>query len=459
MLLKNQKGSAMIVALIVMLVSSLLGSAMYQYSTASTMHVAKDEKHMQAYYLARSGADAVAEYIIKNPDQLTAQQMIDFLSGAPESSEANLGNGRFKVKVSRDDINNSINIISTGYIDNDTQVPVTLTLSETLIAGTPPTDSTPVFDMATFTSGDIRLSGGARIVGEAGTGSIAPSSVRMDGGAKIEGDLYIGEDGDPENVLDIPNWASPSDFVTGNIEPIGSARSYVLPPYPEFPDLQIRESLDLKGGPSNDETIANDGDCYFEEITISSGRTLTIDVGSTERNIRVGTLDVKQGDIIIEGTGKFNLYVDDTFSMGGSSKINAGGNTSQITMYYNGNDEINLSGSTEFIGSVYANTANIDLAGSGQVKGNIITGGTSVKMSGGSSAIVRGIFAPNAQVNFSGGATFKGAIIAAGLEGVGGAVIDYEPLIEDFPLPIEDLSEGGSPGTPDTVAYERQLWQ
>lgn len=65
--IRDEKGAAMIVALLVMIVLMLLGTALWQYSTADTIHVARDEQRMQAYYLARTGADAALQAWEESP--------------------------------------------------------------------------------------------------------------------------------------------------------------------------------------------------------------------------------------------------------------------------------------------------------------------------------------------------------------------------------------------------------
>ena len=65
---KGEKGSALITVLIVMGVLTVLGAALMHYSMTDNLQVFNDEKRMQAHYLARSGAEAVADYIMKNPE-------------------------------------------------------------------------------------------------------------------------------------------------------------------------------------------------------------------------------------------------------------------------------------------------------------------------------------------------------------------------------------------------------
>ncbi len=56
--LKNENGAAMMLALIVMMVLAVLGTALWHVAMTETLHASKDEKNKQAYYLARTGAEA-----------------------------------------------------------------------------------------------------------------------------------------------------------------------------------------------------------------------------------------------------------------------------------------------------------------------------------------------------------------------------------------------------------------
>ncbi len=66
-IIKCERGAALPLALGVMLVLSLLGAALWQYSTADTLHAANDRQRAQAYYLARAGAEAALRAYLDAP--------------------------------------------------------------------------------------------------------------------------------------------------------------------------------------------------------------------------------------------------------------------------------------------------------------------------------------------------------------------------------------------------------
>lgn len=65
--MRNEAGLAMPLALMVMLVLSLLGTALWQYSMTDLQHVSIDERRTQAFYLARAGADATMNAWMEAP--------------------------------------------------------------------------------------------------------------------------------------------------------------------------------------------------------------------------------------------------------------------------------------------------------------------------------------------------------------------------------------------------------
>ena len=68
--MQNEKGFAVPLALMVMLVLVLLGTALWYYSTSETLQVARAEQDMKAHYLARSGMDITQETLRREREQL-----------------------------------------------------------------------------------------------------------------------------------------------------------------------------------------------------------------------------------------------------------------------------------------------------------------------------------------------------------------------------------------------------
>lgn len=69
-MLRNEKGFVMPLALMVMFVVSLLGIALWQYSMTDTLQVTNELERMQAYYLAKSGADITMKILVTRSGEL-----------------------------------------------------------------------------------------------------------------------------------------------------------------------------------------------------------------------------------------------------------------------------------------------------------------------------------------------------------------------------------------------------
>jgi hypothetical protein len=201
-----------------MLTASLLGIATWQYSVTDTMHVALDADRMQAHYLARSGADAVANFIITNPNSLpNMRQYVDDLIAAGQSGSVRLGQaGEFNVQLSRK--GNKIIINSTAQSGQATST-VSLTLDEKSYW------VAPDLNMAIFSENGLNMSNSSRVTGNVGTNSNASPSIRMTNSASINGNVKVG----PAANLSSAVSRSGSSSVTGTVSRMSQTRVHEWP--------------------------------------------------------------------------------------------------------------------------------------------------------------------------------------------------------------------------------------
>jgi hypothetical protein len=118
--IKSEKGSALPLTMVVVFVLTLLGITLFAFSMAETRQVFRDENRMKAHYLARSGAHAVVEYIINNPENA-----VDLINSS-ESELVNYGDGTIKVLVYGNPFD-EIYVRSTGEF-NDVNQSVVVTV-------------------------------------------------------------------------------------------------------------------------------------------------------------------------------------------------------------------------------------------------------------------------------------------------------------------------------------------
>lgn len=386
---KGEKGSALITVLIVMGVLTVLGAALMHYSMTDNLQVFNDEKRMQAHYLARSGAEAVADYIMKNPDGA------DELLGK-KTEPVELGEGTFQVEVSERD-NGELLIESTGEVDDFIRT-VKLTMVPYGLGD---------FDL--FCNSKIDMKKETNIKGNIGTNATDDGSIGCNGNLSIEGNVLVGPRENPNTVITAKNLN-----ISGEIGTLDSEIKYEVPDFPkeEFEKFTGNEpNIIVEKG---NYEIKDTEDRLYNSIRIDKGAKLTIYVAeNTTRKIHVNTLYVN-GDIVIEGDGCLNLYVN---SLGSTDKIegsfNEGGRVNALMMYYKG-DTIDIEKNGKFCGTIFcdSNLVEFNVGKDSDIKGNIIIKGEAVckiKKDGDFEGV---IYAPHSEIAFHNAITVKGIVIA-----------------------------------------------
>jgi len=270
-LIKEERGAALVVVLIAFVVVSILGFALLNISGAETRFAEHQKDKTQAYYIAHSGADAVATYIIKNPDGLSDsahKAKVDAIIAA-NSDVTSLSGGTFTVDVEAIGTT-GIRVNSTGTFDGVTQNVSVNILKRGL------------FENAIYAHKNLVLWSGAKVYG---------------------GDVQYGESYSEANNADIVN----GDAISGKLD------------YPEneFPALSWYTSVvdsDLNIGNGASISIDAQSDTIYLEkeydrINISNHgeMIITIPAGVVKR-IVVDEM-VVDGTLTINGEGKLLLYV------------------------------------------------------------------------------------------------------------------------------------------------------
>ncbi|MDD4169478.1 MAG: pilus assembly PilX N-terminal domain-containing protein [Desulfotomaculaceae bacterium] len=437
--LQSAKGMAMPLALVIMFVVSIVGVTIWHGSASDALQVERDENSAQAYYYAKSGVEIALGRIMENigsykPGDEEGPFYGKLGDAAFSTSPTKDANGNddynieFKITMSTVNGEDEFYIRSKGYVRSGGARGVQAASSslgykikrDALVAG-----GMPPLDMI-YSLEDITLDGSSKIVGDTGTNSTERNSVKLAWSTNIEGKLFIGPGGDPDAVIDAKN---PSGNLPQGSAVSASVRNYPLPQFPEFPtSIPEQEDISLSGKAS--KTISEDG--YFSKIEIKADTTLTIDTGSGDRIIRVGTLDMPQGHIVLRGTGRLFLYVDDYIFMQGSSTINNNGDSNRAFLYYNGSGDLEWSGNQKVYGSAYINNADLAIGGSASITGHIVSGGDSVNVTGGAAADVRAIYAPYADLKLTGSGEITGVVVAKRISLSGNSRITYNDSMDSY---------------------------
>ncbi|UTR11250.1 PilX N-terminal domain-containing pilus assembly protein [Evansella sp. LMS18] len=329
--LKNEKGIALVAVLLMITVISILSVALMGV-TATNIKLSSGERDYQSvYYIAEAGA-------IKAYQNIKNERLMDIYE---EADSAEQFFGKLQNELGPIIINNfeesfghepyaevnlnghpeEYHITSTGFLGNRSRT-VTLDINIDWV------DKPSGFYFAIYAN-DIELGGNAKIIGD--VAMLSPQGSFTRGNATHDDSVV--------DINDIPDREKP-------------------PPFPlEFlPDF--KDASPLPRG-----TVKADG--YYEEI---KGNT-TIDVSNGDRMIRVKRLQLGNGDEIkLIGDGRLILYVEDNLSLHNGGKINSGGVSDKMTIFYPGS---NLTLRGEIIGSLYAPYAAVTSNG-GLLEGSII---------------------------------------------------------------------------------------
>lgn len=299
-------------------------------------------------------------------------------------------------------------------------------------SGTQATTWNPTLDFAVFAFDDFEVTGSSRILGSIGTNSTASATVRLNSWGSpnvIQNDVYLGTGGNPATVITSPNPNS----IGGSVFTLPAPRSYPMPDFPVFPAKDVvGSSVNLSGSAALTLNPADYAGKFIPEIRIQNNTVLTIDLGNEDRVFHIGKLRIDQGHIRFINRGTVILLVEEEFTMLGSSTINETGTRDELFMFYQG-ATMNFGDNTRFRGSLFAETANLSFGGSNGIEGNVITGGTSVNITGNVQALTRAFYAPNATFTLANSGNIRGAVVAKTFSGTGNVRVTYESVSLGIP--------------------------
>ncbi len=464
--MNRKSGVVLAVVLMVFFTITLIGTTLLSVVMTKARQVNALEKRTQAYLFARTGVEiarSLAEQKqigdkillvygnLRQMEGTTAEFVLEDVSDLWETTTDTAIRMAFENSLSQyrtHDIvaavwkkGKSVQVISAGNAADVTRI-----VSFRMIAS----GTLPVFDMAIFADGEIKLGSSShyQIIGHVGTNSLQLKSIDVPKNAEIVGNVYFGPGTDLEGVP-ASDYNIVGDYGLGTLDEV---RLYELPDFPDKPTLDKKGVLNT----STFTVISSDG--HYSKITVD--HELTIETGS-EGNVRrivIDELDLEE-DIVIAGNGRLEIFVMKFACLSGS--INKNGEIDAVTVYYDGDSEnhIELSGNhkPEINGTFYIKDANLKLTGNSElnVNGLVIMhdeeGKHFAELKGTADGFVTGLFAPNSRVEMYGNSAFYGPIIAKEFDGSGGGneggvryptSLEIEHLLEIFPG-----EEGSSTGT------------
>lgn len=468
----QENGFTLVGVLLVIVLISILSVSIIGITTTS-LHTSQTERQDQsAYYIAEAGlhfelakTEAAIREIYENTDdentffttlhtRIVGDQQ-DYTDFEPVFGE--IPKAAIKIEQLNETNPREFRMTSTGYISDKKRV---LQQGFTIEWVPKSSGKSIIPNWALLVSETIDIPNG-RIEGDIGTLRTGAHSVTASGGGSVNGSIYVPY-GSEHHAIYKPDW------MTSFPDATGADLDATLPSLPRFPDIphypiSPERSIIVQEW-YQDGTYDLTTSETFDEIRLGSNRTLTINVGNTDKEIVVDNLNVINGHIQLLGTGKLTIYTNHIV-MGSGSTINNQGDVNQVNIFLSGSDnpsnpkQFTLGGAQKIYGSLYAEDANIDLGAGGGIKGNIFTGGTSFKVSGGSWATSPLILAPNAVFEHTNG-TIKGTVICKVYNMSGGANLSYgEMQFVEGPISVEGIEKeyGNTAPTGQPIIMKKPL--
>jgi type II secretory pathway pseudopilin PulG len=319
--ISNKKGMALPLVLMVMVVLSILGVTLLGVANAETNNSMRQQKKLQAHYIAKSGLEAVTKNFLKNPKQLkTALE-----AGNPITGEIKSGVPGYQVNLTGS-IGGIVTIKSTASVGNVKDV-VTLEVDTDI-------EQNSLFLNSIYSTSELNVS-------------------KMN----VTGDLQSGG-----TVTPPPGY---SGTITDNT-PIAIEVD-------TFPSVLPQNTINAI---ANKKTLVVNESTEFKSLILSvgNGETLSIDTGEETKIIKivVNTLEIN-GILEVTGSGTVILYVKKLMEMQAKGTINYGPiiDPSKLLVILADNSNFNIKANMNFGGyilgpkaSVNVGSANVTIEGS-----------------------------------------------------------------------------------------------
>ena len=393
----NNKGSTLTMVIIVSAVLIIFAFSLGSLSLSETKHVVYQEKKLQAYYIARAGAETAATWI--NDDPKTAIEIID--KEDQESSEdiehiESKDNvfldmvdkvGYYDLDITKNNVEDKtekITITSTGKVENgfDNNGKLRYVTDKVTIV------MEVKKSVHKFKTTDFAI--------------YAKEKIKVDSG-DIVGPVKI----DPE--------ATVNGFY-GEVEELE-----IEYPSPQFADF----NREYESGYFNN-TI--DRNTYISYLSLKNNESLEIKAGLDPLYLKIDNLDLK-GSINFIGSGQVNIYIGNTSKLQGS--INKADNPNvEVNIYYDGTEAFNFHNQSEIHANIYlSNCDNVNFNNHSNYSGSILSNNDTLNINGNNQEDINTglIYAPNASIILNNKLNITGSVIGQSITLAGNSTVIYDP--------------------------------
>lgn len=333
-MIKNNKGIALAYVLIIMAVMAILGLVIIQISLTETLQAAHDKNKMQAYYLAKSGVEATAAWMV-NPNN-KGDTLIGKTSSPATLTGSNI-NGTYIVSVLGDITSPILLVKGTGTVNG---VSATATMSINMGS----TSISTVFTDTLYSYNTITANSNA---------------------AEIIGNIVAGDAIDVKNVS-------------------GKTTQYKKIKYPSVIFPAIPTTVDFSD--SNSYLNLTDTSKFPGQIagydTFTCGSNLTIYTGNLNNvvSLIVNTFDLsKSARLTITGNGILWVFVKAQINIDNKAQINYDKDPRKLIVFLGVGTAFTDKNSYQFNGFIYAPDTAFSITGNGNITGSIIADTIDIK--------------------------------------------------------------------------------
>ena len=313
--MKNNKGSSLVMVMIVSAVLIIFAVTLGSISITETKQVIYQEKKTQAYYIARSAAESAATWITND-----TEEALSILGEEPFNHKSDNTNffdvGKFNFEISG--TMDKLNIKATGIVENGQGKYIE-------------DDITLVLDGEKKTKGTVIE-----------TAVYSESTFNVDNQLTLKNDLTIVADS--VNIKKING-----DY---NVNEVKASNRYKSSNIPKEP---------------------NNIDQYFPYIDLKN-EAFTITVNSNHKNVVIENLKLNNNSSIeVEGNGVLNLFINDieeSNNVNNFKIIPKENEDVKIQVYFN-NTSLAFKNNIEIVGNVYTNAQSINFKNNTVIHGVI----------------------------------------------------------------------------------------
>lgn len=368
----NKKGFAMALNLVIIIVLTILASALLLRGAVANKRTEGFVDQTRAFWMAESGLSRALYELNNGAGAWTGWTN----KGNNKILQGSLGAaGDYDVTV-YDYLNSNVRIEATGFFPSRIAAnPLTRRIEVIAVKA-----NTSLFKYAAFAEGNLTISGqGSTDSYDSSLGAYGGANIGTDGdvgsntGFSGSGQAYV--DGD----INIPvgETVPAAKYYSGTvIEENKSPLTAVTVP----PNLTALTNL----GSISSTTTLSPGDYQYWMINVASKKVVTLK-GPMNLYLTGGTaISVSgQAQIVIDpaSSGPVNIYFDGDVDLTGQGITNSTSVPSNLILYGTGaSQDIKLAGQGDFYGAIYAPNSNLQLTGQGAMYGAFV--GDTVTMSG-----------------------------------------------------------------------------